>query len=58
MLAEFISLMEDPYYRGAYLEIHGTYKLLSDCSYNPFISRVTVVMELIFGLKLQLLSRL
>ena len=34
----------------AYLEVHGTYNLLSNCSYNPTISRVTVVMGLIFGL--------
>ena len=33
-----------------YLEVHGTYNLLSNCSYNPFISRVTVVMGLILGL--------
>ena len=33
-----------------YLEVHGTYNLLSNCSYNPIISRVTVVMGLIFGL--------
>ena len=33
-----------------YLEVHGTYNLLSSCSYSPIISRVTVVMGLIFGL--------
>ena len=33
-----------------YLEVHGTYNLPSNCSYNPIISRVTVVMVLIFGL--------
>ena len=33
-----------------YLEVHGTYNLLNNCSYNPIISRVTVVMGLIFGL--------
>ena len=31
-------------------EVHGTYNLLSSCSHNPIISRVTVVMGLIFGL--------
>ena len=36
--------------KGLYLEVHGTYNLLSNCSYNPIISRVTVVMGLIFGL--------
>ena len=33
-----------------YLEIHRTYNLLSNCSYNPIISRVIVVMGLILGL--------
>ena len=33
-----------------YLEVHCTYNLLSNCSYNPIISRVTVVMGLIFRL--------
>ena len=33
-----------------YLEVHCTYNLLSKCNYNPTISRVTVVMELIFRL--------
>ena len=33
-----------------YLEVHGTYNLLSNCSYNPIIFRVTVVMGLIVGL--------
>ena len=33
-----------------YLEVQGTYNLLSNCSYNPIISRVTVVMGLVFGL--------
>ena len=32
------------------LEVHGTYNLISNCSYNPNISRVTVLMELILGL--------
>ena len=32
----------------AYLEVHCTYNLLSNCSYNPIISRVTIVMGLIF----------
>ena len=27
-----------------YLEVHGTYNLLSNCSYNPIIYRVTVIM--------------
>ena len=35
---------------GAYLEVHCTYNLVSNCSYNPNISRVTVVMGLIFRL--------
>ena len=30
------------------LEVHGTCNLLSTCSYNPTISRGTVVMGLIF----------
>ena len=30
-----------------YLEVHYTYNLLSNCSYNPIISRVTVVMGFI-----------
>ena len=33
-----------------YLEVHCTYNLLSSCSYNPVISRVTIIMELIFRL--------
>ena len=33
---------------SVYLEVHRTYNLLSNCSYNPIISRVAVVMELIF----------
>ena len=41
-----------------YLEVHGTYNLLSNCSYNTILSRVTVVMGLVFGLQLQLRSRL
>ena len=32
-----------------YLEVHCTYNLLSNCSYNQ-ISRVTVVMGFIIGL--------
>ena len=32
------------------LQVHGTYNLLSNCSYNPIISRVTVVAGLICGL--------
>ena len=32
------------------LEVGCTYKLLSNCSYNPIISRVTVVMGFIIGL--------
>ena len=31
-------------------EVHGTYNLLSNCSYKPNISRVTVVMEFMFRL--------
>ena len=31
-----------------YLEVHCTYNLLSTYSYNPSISRVTIVMELIY----------
>ena len=33
-----------------YLEVHGTYNLLNNCSYNPTISRVIIVMGLIFWL--------
>ena len=33
-----------------YLEVHCTSILLTNCSYNPIISRVTVVMGLIFRL--------
>ena len=33
-----------------YLEVHGTYNLLSNCSYNPIISSVTVIMGHIFRL--------
>ena len=40
-----------------YLEVHCTYHLLSNCSYNPIISWVTVVMGLTFRLYLQILSR-
>ena len=32
------------------LEVRSTYNLLSNCSYNPIISRVTVVMGFIIGL--------
>ena len=35
---------------AAFLEVHCTYNLLSNYSYNPIISRVTVVMGLIFRL--------
>ena len=31
-----------------YSEVHCTYNLLSNCSYSPAISRVTVVVEVIF----------
>ena len=31
--------------------------LLSNCSYNPMISRVTIVMGLIFRIVIQLLSQ-
>ena len=42
-----------------YLEVRSTYNLLSNCSYNPIISRVPVVMRLVIGIiKLQLQSRL
>ena len=46
-------------YRGirVCLEVHCTYNLLSNCNYNPIISRVTVVMGLILRLELQLRSR-
>ena len=30
-----------------YLEVHGTNNLVSNCSYNPIIYRVAVVMRLI-----------
>ena len=43
---------------GVYLEVRCTFNLLSNCSYNPIISRVTVVIGFIIGLQLQLLSRL
>ena len=33
-----------------YLEVRFTYNLLSNCSYNPIISRVTVVMGFTIGL--------
>ena len=33
-----------------YLEVHCTYNLLSNCSYNPSISRATVVMGFTIGL--------
>ena len=36
--------------RGCYLEVHCTYNLLSNCSYNLIISRVTVDMGLIIRL--------
>ena len=35
---------------SVYLEVHCTYNLLSSCSYNQIISRVTVVMGFIIGL--------
>ena len=35
---------------GLYLEVPCTYNLRSNCSYNPIISRVTVVMGFITGL--------
>ena len=37
-------------FRMVYLEVHCTYNLLGNCSYNPSISRVTVVMELLLRL--------
>ena len=33
-----------------YLEVHCTYNLLSNCSYNPIISRLAIVMGLMFRL--------
>ena len=33
-----------------YLEVRFTYNLLSNCSYKPIISRVTVVMGFTIGL--------
>ena len=33
-----------------HLEVRCTYNLLSSCSYNPIISRVTVAMGFILGL--------
>ena len=33
-----------------YLEVRFTYNLLNNCSYNPIIPRVTVVMGLIIEL--------
>ena len=41
-----------------YLEVHCTYNLLSNYSYNPNISPITTVTVDIIGLELQLLSRL
>ena len=41
-----------------YLEVRFTYNLLNNCSYNPIIFRVTVVMGFIIRLYLQLLIRL
>ena len=35
---------------SCYLEVHCTYNLLSNCSYNPIISRVTRIVGLIFRL--------
>ena len=35
---------------GVYLEVHCTYNLLNNCSYNPIISRVTIIMGRIFRL--------
>ena len=32
-----------------YLEVHCNYNLLSTCSYDPTISRVTVAMGLYLG---------
>ena len=34
----------------SYLEVRCTYNLLSNCSYNPNISRAPVVMRPIIGL--------
>ena len=36
--------------RDESLEVHRKYNLLSNCSYNPIISRVTIIMGLIFRL--------
>ena len=38
----YIRVMWD--YMGL-LEVHGTYNLLSNCSFNPGISSITIVME-------------
>ena len=37
-------------YMLPYLEVHCTYNLLSNCSYNQILSRVTVVIGFILGL--------
>ena len=34
----------------AYLEVHCTYNLLSNCSYNPIVSPITTVTLDIMGL--------
>ena len=45
-------------YTLRYLEVRFTYNLLNNCSYNPIIFRVTVVMGFIIRLELQLRTRL
>ena len=35
---------------GVYLEVHGTYNLLSNCSYNIIISPITTITLYIIGL--------
>ena len=44
------TMVSGPLRLAPYLEVHCTYKLLSNCRYTPIISRVTVVMGLIFRL--------
>ena len=42
-----VSHHPESFFGGFYSEVHCTYNLLSNCSYNPIISWVTVVMGLI-----------
>ena len=44
------SWVADDYVSGAYLEVHCTYNLLSNCSYNPIVNPITTVTIDIIGL--------